>query len=63
MIGPAERRFEALREVERQRQMTSDEHPLDGVEWPDLDLPTATLWGIIIACLGLAFLAFAWWPL
>ena len=25
--------------------------------------PTATLWGIVIACLGLTFLAFAWWPL
>jgi hypothetical protein len=43
--------------------MTPGEHRLGDTELPDLDLPTATLWGIIIACLGLAFLAFAWWPL
>jgi hypothetical protein len=43
--------------------MIPGEHPLRGAESPDLDLPTATLWGIIIACLGLALLAFAWWPL
>jgi hypothetical protein len=43
--------------------MIPGEHPLRGTESPDLDLPTATLWGIIIACLGLALLAFAWWPL
>ena len=43
--------------------MTPDEHPLDGAEWPDLDPPAATLWGIITACLGLAFVAFAWSPL
>jgi hypothetical protein len=40
-----------------------EEHPLDGAEWPDLEAPTATLWGIIIACLGLILVAFAWWPL
>ena len=39
------------------------EYPLDGAEWADLDSLTATLWGIMVACLGLAFLAFAWWPL
>ena len=43
--------------------MTPDEHPLDGAEWPDLDPRNATLWGIIVACFGLAFLALAWWPL
>jgi hypothetical protein len=43
--------------------MTPHEYPLDRAEWPDSDPPTATLWGIVIACLGLAFLAFAWWPL
>jgi hypothetical protein len=52
-----------VHETERQRQMTQDEHPLDRAEWPDLDPPTATLWGIIVGCLGLAVLAFAWWPL
>ena len=62
MIGPAERGFEALHEAGRQRQMTQDEHPLDGLEGPDLEIPrTATLRGIIVACLGLAVLAFAWW--
>jgi hypothetical protein len=64
MIGAAERGFEALQEVEPQRQTTPDEHRLDGLEWPDLETRrTATLWGIIVACLGLAVLAFAWWPL
>ena len=43
--------------------MTPDEYRLGRTELPDLDLPIATLWGIIIACLGLGFLAFAWWPL
>jgi hypothetical protein len=43
--------------------MTQDELPPDGAELTDLDLPTATLWGIIIACLGLACLAFASWSL
>jgi hypothetical protein len=43
--------------------MTPGENPLGGTELPDLDLPTATLWGIIVACLGLAILAFAWRPL
>ena len=43
--------------------MTQDEHPLDGLEGPDLEIPwTATLWGIIVTCLGLAVLAFAWCP-
>lgn len=37
MIGPAERGFEALHEAGRQRQMTQDEHPLDGLEGPDGD--------------------------
>jgi hypothetical protein len=63
MIGPADRGFEALHEVERQRKMTQDEHPLDGLEGPDLEIPrTATLWGIIVTCLGLAVLAFALFP-
>jgi len=43
------------------RQMTPDEHPLDGAEWADLH-PTATMWGIIVASLGLALLAYVWWP-
>ncbi|MGB6562720.1 MAG: hypothetical protein WBE69_08960 [Candidatus Binataceae bacterium] len=43
--------------------MTPSEHPLDRAEWPDSDPPTATLWGIMVACLGLAVLALAWWPL
>ncbi len=63
MIGPAERGLEPLHESERQRQMTPDEYPLDGLEWPNLDPRIATLWGIIAACLGLTVLAFAWWPL
>ena len=62
-VDLAECHFEALREAERQRQMTPNEYPLDGAEWSDLDPPTATLWGIIAACLGLTVLAFAWWPL
>jgi hypothetical protein len=41
----------------------ADEHQLDGAESPDLDPPTPTLWGIVVACLGLAVLALAWWPL
>lgn len=58
----AERGFAPLHEAERPRQ--SDEHPLHGLEWPDLDDPrTATLCGTIAACLGLIVLAFAWWPL
>ena len=43
--------------------MTPHEHSLDGLERPDLDPRTATLWGIVVACLGLTVLAFAWWPL
>jgi hypothetical protein len=43
--------------------MTPSEHPLDRAEWPDSDPPTATLWGIMVACFGLAVLALAWWPL
>jgi len=40
-----------------------DEHPLGRAEWPELDPSTATLWGIMIACFGLAVLALAWWLL
>ena len=47
MFGPAERGFEPLHEDERH----------------DLDPRTATLWGIVAACLRLIVLAFAWWPL
>jgi hypothetical protein len=43
--------------------MTQDEHPPDCAEWTDLDPRTATLWGIIVACFGLAVLVFVWWPL
>ena len=43
--------------------MTPDEHPLDGAEWPELHTPTTTLWGIMVACFGLAVLALTWWPL
>ncbi len=43
--------------------MTQDQHPLDDAERTDLDPPTATLWGIIVAGFGLAVLALAWWPL
>jgi hypothetical protein len=39
--------------------MTPEEHPLDDAEWHDLDPPIATLWGIVTACFGLAFVAFA----
>ena len=37
--------------------MTPDEHPLDRAERPELDPSSATLWGIMVACLGLAVLA------
>jgi hypothetical protein len=64
IFGPAsERRFEALHQAERQWKMTPDEHALDGAERPDLDSPAAMLWGIVTAFLGLALVAFAWWPL
>jgi len=48
--------------------MTPDEHPLDRAERPELDPSSATLWGIMVACfglavLGLAVLALAWWLL
>lgn len=48
--------------------MTPDEHPLDRAEWPELDSSTATLWGTMVACFGLAVLvlavlALAWWLL
>jgi hypothetical protein len=60
---PAERGFEAFQQAERQAQMTPNEHPRDGLEWLDLEMPrNMTLWGIIVACLGLTVLAFAWWP-
>jgi hypothetical protein len=36
---------------------------LNGLEWPNLDPLTSTLWGIIAAYLGLTVLAFVWWPL
>jgi hypothetical protein len=39
--------------------MTPDEHPLDRAEWPELDPSTATLWGVMVACSGLAVLALA----
>jgi hypothetical protein len=43
---PAERGFEAFQQAERQAQMTPDEHPLDGLEWLDLEMPrNMTLWG------------------
>jgi len=43
--------------------MTQDDHPPDAAEWTDLDPRTATLSGILVACIGLAVLVFAWWPL
>jgi hypothetical protein len=43
--------------------MNQDEQSLDGTELTDLHPPTATLWGIVLACFGLAVLMFAWWPL
>ena len=43
--------------------MPPDEHPLERAEWPELDRSTATLWGMVVACFGLAVLALTWWPL